>query len=96
MKQILSFLMALIFFLDYTAIVMSVDTGTNSATATISTINEIAITGGNITLTINSATAGSGLDDATDNSSTDLDWTTNEASKKITVATSLGSPTFTL
>ena len=63
---------------------------------TVSTINELSITGGNFTLTISAATAGSNPTDATDNTTTDLNWTTNAASKKITVATSLAAPTFTL
>ena len=72
------------------------NTDNHTVTVTVNTINELSIAGGNFTLTISAATAGSNPTDATDNTTTDLNWTTNAASKKITVATSLGSPTFTL
>ena len=68
----------------------------HTVTVTVSAINEVAISGGNITLTINSATAGSNPDDASDAATCDLLWTTNETSKKITAATNLASPDFTL
>lgn len=72
------------------------DNDLHSVTVQVSAINELAIGGGNITLTINSATAGSDPDDATDNSTCDLAWTTNEATKKITVETDQAAPTFEL
>ena len=71
-------------------------TDSHTVTVTVTAINEIGITGGNITLTISSATPGQDPDDATDNTTCDLDWTTNETAKKITVETNLASPTFTL
>jgi hypothetical protein len=67
----------------------------HQVTVTVNAINEAAIAGGNITLTISTATAGSDPDNATNTTCT-LAWTTNEASKKITVATSEAAPTFTL
>ena len=76
--------------------VVNSQTANHTVTATVSAINEVAIVGGNLTLTINTATAGSNPDDATDNTTCDLNWTTNEVGKKITVATNLVSPTFTL
>lgn len=72
------------------------NTVNHSVTVQVNAINEVALSGGNITLTVNTATAGSEPDAATDNTSCDLLWTTNETSKKITVATDQGSPTFTL
>jgi hypothetical protein len=74
---------------------MAANSDNHQVTVTVSAVNEAAITGGNITLTINSATPGSDLDDATD-ATTSLAWTTNEASKKITVTGDQASPTFTL
>lgn len=71
------------------------DNDNHQVTVTVTAINELSLTGGNITLTINSATAGSDPDDATDATCT-LAWTTNEASKKVTVVSSLASPTYTL
>ncbi|MBM3324892.1 MAG: hypothetical protein FJY66_04415 [Calditrichaeota bacterium] len=67
----------------------------HTVTVQVNAINEIAITGGNKTLTISTATAGSDPDDAT-NSECTLAWTTNETGKKITVATNLASQNFTL
>ena len=72
------------------------DNDSHTVTVQVNAVNELAISGGNITLTINSATAGSDLDDATDNTTCDLAWTTNQASRKITVVSDQGSPTFTL
>lgn len=71
-------------------------TDDNQVTVQVNAINEIALVGGNITLTINSATAGSNPDDDVDNTTCDLLWTTNETNKKITVVTDLGAPNFTL
>jgi hypothetical protein len=75
---------------------MAANTDNHTVTVTVEAINEAAITGGDLTLTINTATAGQEPDDAVDNTTCDLDWTTNEATKKITVETNLAAPTFTL
>jgi len=71
-------------------------TDNHTVTVQVLAINEAAITGGDLTLTINTATAGQEPDDAVDNTTCDLAWTTNEATKKITVETNLAAPTFTL
>jgi len=76
--------------------VMAGSTSSHTVTVTVSAINEVAVVGGNLTLTINTATAGQNPDDATDNTTCDLNWTTNEASKKITVQTDLAVQKFTL
>ena len=78
------------------AVAFAGPTDSHIVTVTVTAINEVAISGGNITLTINSATAGSDPDDATDSTTCDLLWTTNEASKKITAETDLAAPNFTL
>jgi len=62
---------------------------------TVNTINELSIVGGNITLTVATATAGSEPDADTD-ATTGLLWTSNVSAKKITIQTDLSSPTFTL
>jgi hypothetical protein len=67
----------------------------HTVTVTVESINELAVSGGNITLTIDAATAGSEPDPVVD-ATTGLTWTTNELGKKITAATSVGSPSFTL
>jgi len=75
---------------------MAANTDFHTVTVQVLAINEAAITGGDLTLTINTATAGQEPDDAVDNTTCDLAWTTNEATKKITVETNLAAPTFTL
>jgi predicted secreted protein len=90
-KSIIAFSICLL-----TAATWAATTDNHQVTLTVSAINEVAISGGNLSLTINSTTAGSDPDDAVDNTTCDLNWTTNEASKKITVATSLASQNFTL
>jgi molybdopterin-binding protein len=75
---------------------MAGDTDNHTVTVEVQAINEAAISGGNLTLTINTATAGQEPDDAVDNTTCDLAWTTNESSKKITVETDLASQNFTL
>ncbi len=96
MKRIsLLLIVGLLFLLASTA-VFSQSTANHTVTVTVSIINEVAITGGNFTLTINTATSGSDPDDATDATTCDLSWTTNEATKKITVATDLAAPVFGL
>ena len=72
------------------------DTDNHTVTVQVQSINELAVSGGNVTLTINSATAGSDPDNDDDVSTCDLLWTTNDASKKIVAKTSLAAPTFTL
>ena len=68
----------------------------HSVTITVGAINEMAIVGGNISLNITAASPGSEPTPVSDNTTCDLNWTTNEASKKITVGTSLVSPNYTL
>jgi hypothetical protein len=77
-------------------VALAASSDSHTVTVTVTAINELSISGGNITLTINSATAGSEPDDATDSTTCDLLWTTNEASKKITAETDLAAPSFTL
>ncbi|MBW8001592.1 MAG: hypothetical protein FVQ80_06170 [Planctomycetes bacterium] len=86
----------LLFLFIKTGIVAADISGTAAINVTISAINEIALTGGSVSLTVNSATAGSQPTDATDSATADLSWTTNQAGRKITVITNQASPTFTL
>ncbi len=72
------------------------NTDNHTVTVTVSAINELAIAGGSVTLTIHTATAGSDPDAQVDNTTASLAWTTNESSKKITIATNLASQKFTL
>ena len=92
----LTVLGAILLILSISGLVLGADTDNHQVTVQVTAINEVGITGGNITLTINSATAGSQPTDAVDNTTCDLAWSTNQSAKKITVQTSLGSPTFSL
>jgi hypothetical protein len=96
MRKYFNISTALVFLLGWYGIGRGQSSANQTVTVQVAAINEIAVTGGNITLTINTATAGSEPDAASDNSSCDLLWTTTEASKKITVATDQASPTFDL
>jgi hypothetical protein len=82
--------------LGLTGLATALNTAEHTVTVTVEAINEAAITGGDLILTINTATAGQEPDDAVDNTTCDLDWTTNEATKKITVETDLLAPAFAL
>jgi hypothetical protein len=60
------------------------DTAAHTVTVTVSAINEVSISGGNVNLAINSGSYA-----AADSSTADLLWSTNESNKKITVESSL-------
>lgn len=62
---------------------LAANTDNQTVTLQVSAINEIAVSGDPGALIVNTATAGSEPDTATDNS-TDYDITTNESNKKIT------------
>ena len=96
MSKILLVSLATICSLALAGEALGANTDSHTVTVTVAAINELAISGGNITLTLNSATPGSDLDDATDSTTCDLLWTTNELTKKITAETNLGAPNFAL
>ncbi|MBU1919704.1 hypothetical protein KKG66_02585 [bacterium] len=81
--------------LSYLQFAIAADTDNHTVTVTVNTINEIAVTGGNVLLTINTATAGSEPTNAADATS-GLLWTSNASGKKITIGTNLASPEYTL
>jgi len=91
MKKAAIILMAVVFLFSLSNPVFAADTDNHTVTVTVAAINEVAITGGAITLTIDTATAGGEPTNATDATCT-LDWTTNELTKKITVETTVGVP----
>jgi len=70
-------------------------TDNHTVTVTVNAINEIAIVGGNISMTINTATAGDDPNNDVD-ATTGLLWTSNETGKKATIQTDLAAPSFTL
>jgi hypothetical protein len=95
MKKLLGFAAMAVLVLCCTGVVFATNTDNHTVTVTVDAINEIAVTGGDITLTINTATAGSDPDAQTDNTC-GLLWTTNEPGKKITAASDEAAPNFTL
>jgi hypothetical protein len=85
MKRTLTVLsVGLLLTLGMIGVLQAADNATHNVTVTVTAINEVAITGGNITLTIATASAGSNPPQAV-NASCGLNWTTNETGKKITV-----------
>jgi hypothetical protein len=66
------------------------DTAGHTVTVTVVPVNEVAITGGNVSLNIGSTYA------AADATTADLTWSTNESDKKITVASSLATIVYPL
>jgi hypothetical protein len=87
--------LVIVLLLAYASMIWAATTTSHTVTIQVNAINEIAMTGGNITLTINAAVAGSNPTDATNNTC-QLQWTTNEATKKITVETNQSTPNYTL
>lgn len=79
----------------FAVMVFAADNDNHQVTVTVNAINELAVTGGDITLTISTATPGSNPDAATD-ATCGLQWTTTEASKKITVVTDQAAANYTL
>jgi len=74
--------------------ISAADSDTITVNYEVQAINELAISVASVTLTINSATAGSEPDDATDNSTATYALTTNAATdaKKITAAIDTNMP----
>lgn len=80
--------------LGVTHAVMAQTTANSVMTVTINSISELALAGGSVSITVNSATAGS--EPEASNTDTNLNWSTNASGKKVTVATNLSAPKFTL
>ena len=78
-----------------TGTAFAADTASHTVTVTVSAINEVSISGGNVSLAINSGSS-SGPATASDATTADLLWSTNESNKKITVATSLATVDYPL
>lgn len=88
MHKLKAFAVALVLLAGFSNAAMAqLATDNHTVTVEVAAISELAITG-NATLTINSATAGSDPDDATD-SSASYAVTTNESGVKITAATNV-------
>ena len=78
--------LAALFLMALASVALAADNDNHQVTVTVNDINELAVTGDDITLTISSATAGQNPNQATNNTC-GLEWTVNTTNKKITVAT---------
>ena len=96
MRAVLLVSVAAACWMGATLLAFAAESDSHTVTVQVTAINEIAVSGGNVTLTIDSATASAQPLPAVDATTCDLLWTTNEADKKITVATDLAAPKFTL
>jgi hypothetical protein len=95
MKAGPNWVIVLVAIIGLAGLAMAADNTSHTVTVTVNPINEINVTGGNITLTINAASAGSDPTAVTNNAC-HLEWTTNQANKKITVASDQTTPSFLL
>ncbi len=95
MKAIWTLLVVAIITMGMTGVATAGASANHQVTVTVNFINELAITGGNIELIISTATAGSEPNADTVATCT-MAWTTTDTTKKITAATNLESPTYTL
>jgi len=89
MKKFVVLLLCVLFLVVSAGTALADDSASHTVTLTVAAVDDVTITGGNVTLLINSGTGGV-LDDATD-SSTSLDWGTNQTNRRITVQSSLNS-----
>jgi hypothetical protein len=71
-------------------------TASHTVTVRIAPVSAVAVTGGDLSLTLSQASPGNGEATASDATACDLHWVTNQADQKITVASDLVSPRFTL
>jgi hypothetical protein len=95
MKNAVRLGMCVVFAVALASAGMAAQSASHTVTVQVNAINELDLTGGNIMLTVGTATAGQEPDAATD-TTCHLNWTANQANRKITVATDLPSPLFTL
>jgi hypothetical protein len=88
-------LLAAALWIAFASLALAADNDNHQVTVTVNDINELAVTGGDITLTISAATAGQNPNQATNNTC-GLQWTVNTTNKKITVATNQATFAHTL
>lgn len=96
MKKKVSLLLCIGFMFLLSSTSVFSQSASHTVTVTVGVIIEVTITGGDLTLQINTATGGGDPNQVTDATTCDLSWTINGDPKKITVETTIGSPTFVL
>ena len=92
LKKMAIFVVAVIIVFTLAEVSYTANNDNHQVTVTVAAIDELAVSGGNPTLTINSAVAGSNPT-AVNDSTCSLDWTTNQLTRKITVETSVAGGT---
>lgn len=95
MRNVTGFVMVVVLLALMAASAMAATTASHTVTVQVDSINELALTGGNITLTISAAVAGSEPTAAT-STTCQLNWTTNVGTKKVTVYESIVAQKFSL
>lgn len=68
----------------------------HTVTVRVAPVSAVAVTGGDVTLTLSEASPSTGEAAASDATTCDLHWVTNQPDQKITVASNLLSPRFAL
>lgn|GEM_PF-1014237 len=81
MKKLMGILVAVVFVAGITGVAMAADNDSHDVTITIAELNHIVVTGGNVSLTINSVDGSMNPQNDTDNS-TGLLWITNSGTDK--------------
>lgn len=94
--QLMVFLISLSLVFGFPAVSLAGNTVTHTVTVKVEPINEIALTGGDVTLLVTPDSSDPDSLKAQDDTSCDLIWTSNQADQKITVASDLHSPRFPL
>lgn len=94
MKRLMIVLLVAALCFGLVGVAMAGNSANHQVTVTVSSINEVSVSGGDLTLTIVSASPGSDPTSVTDSTTCDLSWTTTDSGKKITVQTSLASPLY--
>ena len=94
--QLMVFLISLSLVFGFPAVSLAGNTATHTVTVKVEPINEIALTGGDVTLLVTPDASDPDSFGAEDDTSCDLVWTSNQTDQKITVVSDLNSPKFPL
>ncbi|MGA1843617.1 MAG: hypothetical protein ACMUIS_03535 [bacterium] len=95
-RQLMVFLISLSVVFVFPAVSRAGNTATHTVTVKVEPINEIALTGGDVTLLVTPDVSDPDSLGTKDDTSCDLVWTSNRDDQKITIASDLHSPKFPL
>jgi hypothetical protein len=85
MKKSIYFIVCGLFLFGSAGIGLADDSDSHTVTVNVSSIDDVTLTGGNVTLSITA------LNTATTNNATSLAWATNQSTRRITVASNIAS-----